>query len=404
MKKFLFLLAAIVLAASPAQAITVCTMSDGGAVSGTTEFWTSDSCGGTPATVSHTAAQILTYIEGSTTLPSVVFRTYSVSGQSDIVADTATDTMTIAAGAGMTITTNAGTDTLTLANTSRTIGNVAFDGSANIVPETSAIIDSTDSTSFPLMVDSATGNLQPKTDGGLLYNASNGTLSSTIFNTPTLTLTGTGTLNDLDAINSTTETTLEAAIDIAGDVSGTGLNAVTIGADKVLESHLKSVNAATDEFCLTSESTTGDFEWQPCMQTVEVVIPAASVLTLSATPVTLVAAPGANKMLVFDHAIFFLDYNSSAYAGIGATEDLAIKYANSSGTQVSSPVETTGFMEQTSDQYRLTSDIYGSTLTVTPQVNQPLVLHMLNGEITTGNSILYVQMFYRIEDVSALGP
>jgi len=55
-------------------------------------------------------------------------------------------------------------------------------------------------------------------------------------------------------------------ITLSGDISGSGATAITttIGADKILESHLKSVNAATDEYCLTYEATTGDFEWQTC--------------------------------------------------------------------------------------------------------------------------------------------
>ena len=46
--------------------------------------------------------------------------------------------------------------------------------------------------------------------------------------------------------------------------NGTALTSTYIGNDQVLESHLKSVNAATDEYCLTYEATTGDFEWQVC--------------------------------------------------------------------------------------------------------------------------------------------
>jgi uncharacterized protein with putative carbohydrate binding module len=154
--------------------------------------------------------------------------------------------------------------TATALQTARAIGNVNFDGTAAITPEQTAIVDSTDATSFPLMVDSATGNLQHKTDGGLLYDSSNGTLSSTIFNTPTLTLTGTGTLNGLDAIDATGEATLEAALDLGGDVSSTGLSSTVIGNDKILETMLKAVDAAVDEECLTYETTTGDFEWQTC--------------------------------------------------------------------------------------------------------------------------------------------
>lgn len=37
-----------------------------------------------------------------------------------------------------------------------------------------------------------------------------------------------------------------------------------LSADSVLESHLKAVNAPTDEYCLTYEATVGDFEWQTC--------------------------------------------------------------------------------------------------------------------------------------------
>lgn len=46
-----------------------------------------------------------------------IFKTISVSGQSDVVADVVADTLTLAAGSGMTITTDASTDTITFAST-----------------------------------------------------------------------------------------------------------------------------------------------------------------------------------------------------------------------------------------------------------------------------------------------
>lgn len=48
-------------------------------------------------------------------------------------------------------------------------------------------------------------------------------------NTDTLDLTGTGTINGLDAIDSTSETTLEAALDISGEVTSTGMGSTVIG-------------------------------------------------------------------------------------------------------------------------------------------------------------------------------
>ena len=52
--------------------------------------------------------------EGGATL---AFKNVAVAGQSNIVADAATDTLNIAAGANVTITTNASTDTITIAAT-----------------------------------------------------------------------------------------------------------------------------------------------------------------------------------------------------------------------------------------------------------------------------------------------
>ena len=48
---------------------------------------------------------------------SEAFKTISVSGQSDVVADSATDTLTLVAGSNMTITTNASGDSITFAST-----------------------------------------------------------------------------------------------------------------------------------------------------------------------------------------------------------------------------------------------------------------------------------------------
>ncbi len=55
-----------------------------------------------------------TVLSGTNTGDQLVFKTISVSGQSDVVADTTTDTLTLVAGTGVTITTNASTDTITI--------------------------------------------------------------------------------------------------------------------------------------------------------------------------------------------------------------------------------------------------------------------------------------------------
>lgn len=56
-----------------------------------------------------------TTVSGANTGDQLTFKTISVSGQSDVVADSTTDTLTLVAGSNVTITTNAGTDTITIA-------------------------------------------------------------------------------------------------------------------------------------------------------------------------------------------------------------------------------------------------------------------------------------------------
>lgn len=51
---------------------------------------------------------------GTNTGDQNIFQTIAVSGQSNVVADSTTDTVTLAAGTGIAITTNAGTDTVTI--------------------------------------------------------------------------------------------------------------------------------------------------------------------------------------------------------------------------------------------------------------------------------------------------
>lgn len=76
---------------------------------------------------------------GTNTGDQNLFSTIAVSGQSDVVADTTSDTLTLAAGSNVSITTNAATDTVTITATpAGSSGHVqfnsssAFGGSANL--------------------------------------------------------------------------------------------------------------------------------------------------------------------------------------------------------------------------------------------------------------------------------
>lgn len=134
------------------------------------------------------------------------------------------------------------------------------------------------------------------------------------------------------------------------------------------------------------------------IQTADVTVSSAQLLTLNATPVQLVAAPGTGYALVLLGALF-TKAAGTAYAGIAAGEDLAIRYTNSSGAIVLE-AEPTGFLDQATAQtlyaYPFVQGATSPVFSVAPVANSPLMLHMLVGEITTGTSDLKVRVWYRI--------
>jgi len=139
----------------------------------------------------------------------------------------------------------------------------------------------------------------------------------------------------------------------------------------------------------------------PSVRSADVAISSAEILDLHATPKTLVAAPGANKLLLFDKAVFFLDYNSAAYAAIAGSDDLNISYTDENGV-VAGTLETTGFLDQTADKYAAVNPKVESGITdLIAAVNAPLVAS-LAGAVTTGDSPIGARIFYRIVDLSTL--
>lgn len=117
-------------------------------------------------------------------------------------------------------------------------------------------------------------------------------------------------------------------------------------------------------------------------------------LALNTTPKALVAAPGAGKAIVPVDALMFLDYATTAYDGIAAGEDLAMRYTDGSGN-IAAQVETTGFLDASADAHR--AAVFSGL--ITPTANAALVLHMTSGNIATGDSPLKVQVRYRIVDL-----
>lgn len=87
-------------------------------------------------------------LSGTNTGDQLIFKTIAVSGQSDIVADTTTDILTIVAGAGVTLTTNAGTDTLTIAASAKSLFDHYTDANNGTTLETDLYSDTLAASQF----------------------------------------------------------------------------------------------------------------------------------------------------------------------------------------------------------------------------------------------------------------
>ena len=105
------------------------------------------------------------------------------------------------------------------------------------------------------------------------------------------------------------------------------------------------------------------------IQYAEVSVTPAQMLAARATPITLVAAPGAGYSLEFISATFIYDY---AAAFTETADNAAIRYTDGSGTIVSLTLETTGLLDATSDKI---STIKPLATDVIVTANAALVFH-----------------------------
>jgi hypothetical protein len=124
------------------------------------------------------------------------FTTIAISGQSNIVADSATDTLTLVAGTGITLDSNAGTDTITITNT----------GVSQNTFSTVAVADQSS-----IEADSASDTLT--------FVAGAGITLTTDSSTDTITITGTASTGNITFVANTIDSTDSTAITITPAVN-----------------------------------------------------------------------------------------------------------------------------------------------------------------------------------------
>ena len=158
-------------------------------------------------------------LDGNISVGSPSFGTIAVSGQSNVVADSSNDTLTLVAGTGITLTTNATTDAITITGTSvtNTFNTIAVSGQSNIVA---------DSGTDTLTIEAGTGIT-------LTTNAT----------TDTLTINSSAANNTFSTfvVSGQSDVVADSSSDTLTLVAGTGMTITT--------------NAATDTITFASSGT-----------------------------------------------------------------------------------------------------------------------------------------------------
>lgn len=124
------------------------------------------------------------------------------------------------------------------------------------------------------------------------------------------------------------------------------------------------------------------------------IITSAQLLALNATPQIVVPAPSAGLINILLGAMVHKPAGT-AYGGIASGEDLQFSYTNGAGLALAQ-VETTGFLDQATAQTRWcwAYNAASGISSLVPVANAPIVLSLLVGEITTGDSPLRVRSLY----------
>ncbi len=129
------------------------------------------------------------------------------------------------------------------------------------------------------------------------------------------------------------------------------------------------------------------------LQYVDVSLSAAQMNTLNATPVAMIAAPGAGKMVEFLGATIVLDAGATPFELGAGTLDL--RYENASGGLVGQA--TNAFVESAADAY-----FRAVPLACVALVNKAIVAYA-SADVTAGDGSLELRLYYRVVTIADIG-
>lgn len=165
---------------------------------------------------------------------------------------------------------------------------------------------------------------------------------------------------------------IATGVAMSGDITTTNAGVTAIGANKVLSSMISP---------LVRKYTT-------------VAISAADFNGMYAAPKLLVAAGGANTLVVLDQLQLAMTYGAAAFAAGGVA---AVQYdstINGAGVIASTTLSAATFQATASTTFTMNAGVVALPFTTT--VNKGLYLSNITGAFTTGDSTMVAHIWYRV--------
>lgn len=124
-----------------------------------------------------------------------------------------------------------------------------------------------------------------------------------------------------------------------------------------------------------------------------VTLTAAQVNALNTTAIDVIAAPAAGKVIIID-SVEASKAAGTAYTGVGTTDDIQLRYTNSSGV-VAATVEGTGLLDSTSATLSAAKGASG----IIPVAGAKIVAFNAGDGVAAGDSDVKLLIQYRLVNV-----
>jgi hypothetical protein len=184
---------------------------------------------------------------------------------------------------------------------------------------------------------------------------------------------------------------------LGGDGAALSGTTLTLGSTTISETEAAFIDGVTAGASAASKGlvldSNSELDGLGTLQKEDTLIANAAVLTLNATPVSILTAPGAGVYRIPERVLVFMDYGAAAFVA-GAGEDITIQ--KPSGGEVTFQTIDGTVFTATADVLAEALPLNADASTVADRAaNSGLEITIASGEWATGDSALKVRVLYR---------